>query len=102
MGLQESLGEPAAIAAAETAAVISKWREALADHEFLAGSYSFADIAFYMAQFFGRAHGAPMTNATPRLPGMAEEDDFGGKRFVRCRADGGLMSCPSARFRFRV
>jgi glutathione S-transferase len=68
MGLQESLGEPAAIAAAETASrYYLEMEEALADHEFLAGSFSFADIAFYMAQLFGERMSAPMTNATPRL-----------------------------------
>jgi glutathione S-transferase len=39
----------------------------LADQEFLAGTYSFADIAFYMAQLFGARMGAPVTGATPRL-----------------------------------
>jgi glutathione S-transferase len=39
----------------------------LADREFLAETYSFADIAFYMAQLFGARMGAPMTEATPRL-----------------------------------
>jgi glutathione S-transferase len=29
--------------------------------------YSFADIAFYMAQLFGERKGAPMTSETPRL-----------------------------------
>lgn len=39
----------------------------LADREFLAGAYSYADIAFYMAQLFGARKGAPMTDGTPRL-----------------------------------
>lgn len=39
----------------------------LADREFLAGAYSYADIAFYMAQLFGARKGAPMTDETPRL-----------------------------------
>ena len=68
MGLQESLGEPAAIAAAEAASrYYLEMEETLADHEFLAGSFSLADIAFYMAQFFGERMSAPMTNGTPRL-----------------------------------
>ena len=33
----------------------------------LAGSYSFADIAFYMAALFGERQGAPLTASTPRL-----------------------------------
>jgi glutathione S-transferase len=34
---------------------------------FLAGDFSYADIAFYMAQLFAARLGAPMTAATPRL-----------------------------------
>ena len=68
MGLQENLGEPAAIAAAEAASrYYLEMEETLADSEFLAGSFSLADIAFYMAQFFGERMSAPMTNGTPRL-----------------------------------
>ncbi len=33
----------------------------------LAGDYSYADIAFYMAALFGERHGVPITAATPRL-----------------------------------
>ncbi len=33
----------------------------------LAGGYSFADIAFYMAHIFAHRKGAGMTPATPRL-----------------------------------
>jgi glutathione S-transferase len=35
--------------------------------EWLAGAYSFADIAFYMAQLFGARKGAPMSDETPQL-----------------------------------
>ena len=35
--------------------------------EWLAGSYSFADIAFYMAALFGERQSAPLTASTPRL-----------------------------------
>jgi glutathione S-transferase len=35
--------------------------------DWLAGSYSFADIAFYMAALFGERQGAPLTENTPRL-----------------------------------
>lgn len=68
MGLQEKPDDPAAIAAREGAARFYAEMEAcLADGDFLAGSYSFADIAFYMAQLFGARMGAPMTAATPNL-----------------------------------
>jgi glutathione S-transferase len=39
----------------------------LATQPWLAGGYSFADIAFYMAALFGERRGAPVTAATPRL-----------------------------------
>jgi len=35
--------------------------ELLRDREYLAGSFSYADIAFYMAQFFAARHTVPMT-----------------------------------------
>jgi glutathione S-transferase len=40
---------------------------ALADRERLSGPFSYADIAFYMAQFFAARMGVPMTSALPRL-----------------------------------
>ena len=39
----------------------------LADREWLAGDYSFADIAFYMAALFGERMGAVLGQETPRL-----------------------------------
>jgi glutathione S-transferase len=39
----------------------------IGDREFLAGTYSFADIAFYMALLFGERMGAPLTKDHPRL-----------------------------------
>ena len=38
----------------------------------LADGYSYADIAFYMAQLFGERMGAPMTDAHPRLQAWRE------------------------------
>ena len=35
--------------------------------EWLAGGYSYADIAFYMAQLFGERMGAPLTEAHAQL-----------------------------------
>jgi glutathione S-transferase len=68
MGLQDAPQDPAAIAARSAAARYYEEMEALmADREYLAGPYSFADIAFYMAQLFGARMGAPMTAAAPRL-----------------------------------
>lgn len=68
MGLQDRPTDPAAIAAREAAAAFYAAMEMrLAGIEFLAGSFTYADIAFYMAQVFGERMGAPMTAATPRL-----------------------------------
>ena len=68
MSLQETPTDPVAIVARDTAARYYDEMEAtLRDREFLAGAYSYADIAFYMAQLFGARMGAPMTDAHPRL-----------------------------------
>jgi glutathione S-transferase len=68
MGLQATRDDPAAIAAREAAARFYETMEAqLGGGEYLAGPFTYADIAFYMAQFFGDRMGAPMTDATPNL-----------------------------------
>jgi glutathione S-transferase len=68
MGLQSSAQDPAAVAARGAAVRFYEDIDGLvADRAFLAGPYSFADIAFYMAQLFGARMGAPITDATPNL-----------------------------------
>jgi glutathione S-transferase len=68
MGLQDRLDDPAAVAAREASSLYyAEMERHLAQGDFLAGSYSFADIAFYMAQLFAARMGAPMTEQTPRL-----------------------------------
>ena len=68
MGLEGTPDDPAAIAARNAAAQFYRDMErTLSDREYLAGDYSFADIAFYMAQLFGARKGAPMTSETPNL-----------------------------------
>jgi glutathione S-transferase len=68
MGLQTAREDPAAIAAREAASRFYGTMEGeLAGKDYLAGPFSYADIAFYMAQFFGDRMGAPMTEATPNL-----------------------------------
>ena len=68
MGLEETPDDPAAKAARDAAAdYYRRMERVLAGREFLAGTYSFADIAFYMAQLFGARKGAPMTAETPNL-----------------------------------
>ena len=68
MSLQGNLRDAAAVAAVEAAQVYySQMDRLLAQGEWLAGEYSFADIAFYMAALFGERQGAPMTADTPKL-----------------------------------
>lgn len=68
MGLQQNLQDPAAVAAIEAAMrYYNEMERRLDGNTYLAGDYSFADIAFYMAQLFGARQGAPMTEDTPRL-----------------------------------
>lgn len=68
MGLQDRPEDKAAVAAREASARYYEEMELmLTQGDHLAGSYSFADIAFYMAQLFAARMGAPMTEATPRL-----------------------------------
>ena len=57
-----------AVSARQSASVYYREMEqVLAEREYLAGPYSYADIAFYMAQLFGARMGADMTEETPQL-----------------------------------
>lgn len=68
MGLEDTPDDPAAVAARNAAARFYEQMDArLAVRPFLAGEYSYADIAFFMAQLFGERKGALMTSATRRL-----------------------------------
>jgi glutathione S-transferase len=68
MGLQDSMDDPLAVAAcAASDLYYSAMERQLGQGDYLAGDYSFADIAFYMAQLFAARMGAPMTRATPKL-----------------------------------
>jgi glutathione S-transferase len=68
MQLWKTPDDPAAeLARAGAAAYYRTMESVLGDREFLGGEYSFADIAFYMAQLFGARWGADMTSETPRL-----------------------------------
>ena len=59
---------PTAVSARERAShYYHEIEQVLAEREYLAGSYSYADIAFYMAQLFGARMGAEITSETPRL-----------------------------------
>lgn len=68
MNLEETPADPAAVAARSAASRFYEQMNArLESHPFLAGEYSYADIAFFMAQLFGERKGAIMTGETPRL-----------------------------------
>ena len=68
MGLQEKLGDALAVSSiAAATAYYDDMEQLLAKAGWLAGSYSFADISFYMASLFGERQGAPIRVATPRL-----------------------------------
>jgi glutathione S-transferase len=68
MGLQNAPDDPAAVEArAASAAFYDEMEHTLGSAPWLAGSYSYADVAFYMAQLFGARMGAPMDATHPRL-----------------------------------
>jgi len=68
MGLQSTPDDPAAVEARAAAmAVYDEMERTIGGQEWLAGSYSYADIAFYMAQLFGARMTAPMDERHPRL-----------------------------------
>ncbi len=82
MGLQHDMQSAAAVAACQACARFYEEMEGLlADRDYLAGAYSFADIAFYMAHVFAHRKGAGMTPATPRL--VAWRDRVGARPAVR-------------------
>lgn len=68
MGLQATPDDPTAVAArAAAAAAAARFEQALGAHEFLAGAFGYADIAFWLAQLFGERMGARLGAETPRL-----------------------------------
>jgi len=73
MGLQATPDDPAAI---EARAVALRFYDAVESsvgtQPWLVGGFTYADIAFYMAQLFGARMTAPMTDAHPRLQAWRE------------------------------
>ncbi|NIX75725.1 glutathione S-transferase family protein [Microvirga terricola] len=68
MSLQHAPQDPTAVASRDNAArFYDEMEVVLGDNDYLAESFSFADIAFYMAQLFGARMGAGMTGTTPKL-----------------------------------
>lgn len=85
-GLQHDMqSAPAVAACAACARYYGEMEDLLATREYLAGPYSFADIAFYMACIFADRKGARMTQATPRL--LAWRGRMGERPAVRTVVD---------------
>lgn len=85
-GLQDAMqSAPAVAACAGCARFYEEMEGLLATREHLAGPYSFADIAFYMAHVFADRKGAGMTGATPRL--VAWRERVGARPAVRTVVD---------------
>ncbi|WPH15765.1 glutathione S-transferase family protein [Variovorax paradoxus] len=85
-GLQHDMqSAPAVAACAACARYYEEMEGLLATREYLAGPYSFADIAFYMAHVFADRKGAGMTDATPRL--VAWRGRVGERPAVRAAVD---------------
>jgi glutathione S-transferase len=82
MGLQSELDGPAARSAITAAQQYCMDMDALLQgRDWLAGSYSYADIAFYMGALFGERQGAPLTCDMPRL--LAWRERMGARPAVR-------------------
>ncbi|MBT2335164.1 glutathione S-transferase family protein [Variovorax paradoxus] len=85
-GLQHDMqSAPAVAACAACARFYEEMEGLLATRDYLAGPYSFADIAFYMAHVFADRKGAGMTDATPRL--VAWRGRVGERPAVRAVVD---------------
>jgi glutathione S-transferase len=85
-GLQHDMqSAPAVAACAACTRYYEEMEDLLATREYLAGPYSFADIAFYMACVFADRKGAGMTDATPRL--LAWRTRVGERPAVRAVVD---------------
>ena len=73
MGLQDRITEaPALQAIDEIERRYAELESVLEGRTWLAGPYTFADIAFFMAQLFAARMSAPMTAATPLLMAWRE------------------------------
>jgi glutathione S-transferase len=67
-GLEDKPQDPTAVdARAKAHRHYAEMDARLGGRDFLAGPFSYADIALFMAQFYGERKGAAMTASTPRL-----------------------------------
>ena len=98
MGLEDTPDDPAAVAARAGAQAFYRRMEArLEGREFLAGTYGYADIAFYMAQLFGERKGAPVGAECGRLRAWRERV---GARPAVARVAGAMARWLAAHGRF--
>ena len=68
MNSKDRAADPVALdSAAAAAGYYLEMEKMLGAEGCLAGGYSYADIAFYMAALFGERHAVPVTAVTPRL-----------------------------------
>ena len=82
MGLQATPDDSIAVEARGAAlAYYDEMEKAIGAREWLAGGYSYADIAFYMAQLFGERMGAPLGDTHPWLNSWRE--NMGARPSVR-------------------
>src|SRR6185436_17075354 len=67
-GLEETPDDPVAVdARAKAFRHYGEMEARLQTKDYLAGAFSYADIGFIMAQFYGERKGAVMNDKTPRL-----------------------------------
>ncbi|MCW5693362.1 MAG: glutathione S-transferase family protein [Pseudolabrys sp.] len=67
-GLEDTPEHPIAVdAVAKAYRHYAEMDARLGDRDYLAGAFSYADIALFMAQFYGERKGAVMNETTPRL-----------------------------------
>ena len=68
MGLQQKMDDALALSSVAAAhEFYAKLEPPLTENDYVAGSFSFADIALYMALLFGARMGADLNAATPQL-----------------------------------
>lgn len=73
MGLQATPDDPAAVEARTAARrFYDEMERTLGSQSYLVGTYSYADIAFYMAVLFGERMGAPLSDAHRALSAWRE------------------------------
>ncbi len=81
-GLQDAPDDPVTIASkAGAASFYDRLEGTIGDGPYLAGPFTYADIAFYMAQIFGERMGAPIGESRPRL--IAWRERMGERAPVR-------------------